>query len=1183
MKNLTKPVGDLCPHLKKLLLIMRLSVLLILIAVFSSTASVYSQATRLTIKMDNARLSEVFDAIEKQSEFYFFYNRDYLNDDRIVSVHIEDKLVDDVLKELFKNEEVSYEIYDRNILLRIPESTLTDAQRQQMQQQRAISGKVTDASGQPLPGVTIIVRGTTIGTVTNADGEFALSVPQSAEVLQFSFIGMQTQEVIIDETESFNITMEEETIGMDEVVVVGYTRKSRRDVSSSIAKVDMKALENNPSSSLVNLLSGQAAGVQSIVRSGTPGAAGGGIVIRGNTSLSASDGIAGISNPLYIVDGIPMSLEDLAGFDVSQNDFLSTLNPNEIKSIDILKDAAATAIYGSRGANGVIVITTKRGVSGEPRFTANVSQGVIASPEKLRVFVGEAERQEKLRLYEESLTSLFGDQAWVDVRNGLEVKGYMLPSVLTDRYNPAFNNAYDFQDMFYQPGYTQNYDLSMDGGSQRSSYRVGLGHYDEKGVLVGYGFSRTTLNASLITNVNKYINNDFLIRYSFLDRKGGLNDYMRAMPTSPTDLPSSLFYKSPQEIERMSGELGDAYNKNQSHSLSLSDAIRIKFSEYLSLDNQASVSLNFGSNNYFIPTTARADNKSYGQSQSSNNTTFNANSVLNYHREFNDHIFTALLGTELNSDVQEMSWIRADNGTSDYLKVIQGFQKVDINGYSNTVTTNMLSFFGSLSYGFKENKYQVEGVVRRDASSRFGTDNKWATFPSVKVQWVFSKEPWMQLQSDWLDFGKIRVSYGTSGSIAGDPLLQYNSLISTNNTGAGMNNIYANKMDIKTYGGETVLVSDFNKVANRGLSWSRSEEINYGMDLELFNRRLFVTGDIYSKYISGLVYTSYLPPYLGFTSIESNLVDMINTGFELNFTAYLFPRTSDFQWEWTANFSNNKSMIAKLGNGGRDYINGDYAFVVGRPAFQYYTYEYIGALDRTDDLPVNPMTGQPLSYLWADAGLALGLQGKIFPGMPLFTDVNGDFQVDGGDYGYDKKIIENKSPEPDIMGGLHTTMRYKNLSLRVQSSFAFGHHIFNTTLQRQLSTYDDNVAFFTSALYDVEADNFWREPGDGSYYPMRYISYSDGGSVRAFRRSSMFIEKGDYWSLDNMTLSYTLPKKVLSALNLRGVNIYGTARNLYLWKRSGVLDPRAVSKTGYYNGNGYPISKSFIMGLQFQF
>jgi len=1160
--------------LKKIFLMMKLTTLLLFVNLLQISATGFSQTGRFNLQLEKVTIKEALTKIENQSSYKFVY-RDSDIENKVVSTNIVNSSIDDVLKVMLANTGSRYRILDNNLIVIAPEKVL---------QQQKLTGKVVDeTTGEPLIGVSIMIDGAIMGTVSDINGQFNLTLPGDNVMIKVSYMGYLTQIINIKGQARIDIRLSPDIKSLDEVVVMGYTTQNRRDVSGSVAKIDMTALGENPSASLLSMLSGQAAGVQIITRGGTPGAAGGGLVIRGNTSLSASDGLDGISNPLYIVDGIPMSLQDLAGFDVSQNDFLSTLNPNEIKSINILKDASATAIYGSRGANGVVVINTKRGISGDPRISSSVSYGVNMTPEKLPVYIGEAERQEKLRLLGESMTNLFGNKAWVDVRNGMEVMGYLLPSVLTDKYNPAFNNAYNFQDMFYQSGITQNYDLSMDGGSDKSSYRVGISHYNEKGVLVGYGFKRTTLNASLVNDFSKHFHNDFSTRFSYLDRKGGLNSYMTAMPTSPTNLPSSLFYRTPDEIARMSGELGDAYNKNKTYNFSLSDAFRINFTDNLSLNNQASYSLNFGSNDYFIPSTARADNKSYGQSQSSVNSTLNANSVLTYNKVFKNHRITALIGTEINQDIQQMSWIQADNGSSDYLKVIQGFQKENINGYSDIVSTNMLSYFGSASYGFKENKYQVEGVLRRDASSRFGSNNKWATFPSMKVHWVFSKEPWMKGTSSWLDFGKIRVSYGSSGNIAGDPLLQYNSLISTNNIGAGMNDIYSDKMDIKTYGGQTVLISDFNRVANKNLSWSKSNEVNYGIDLELFNKRLFVTGDVYSKYISGLVYTSYLPPYVGYTSIQSNLVDMINSGYELNLTGYLFPRSSDFQWEWNVNLSKNNSVIAKLGNGGRDYINGDYAFVVGKPAFQYYTYEYLGPLNSFDDLPVNPVTGNALKYYGGDAGLALGLQGKIFPGMPLFTDVNGDYQIDAADYGNDKKIIPNKSPEPKIMGGLHTTIRYKNFSIRVQSSFQFGNYIFNTTLQEQLQRYDEVDKFFTTALYKTDASKFWTKPGDGAYYPMRYISYSDGGSVRAFRRSSMFLEKGDYWSIDNVTFSYNLPKKMLSKLKIRGLNVYGTGRNVFMWKASGVLDPRTVSKTGYYNGGGYPLSSSFIFGLQLQY
>ncbi|WP_081852559.1 SusC/RagA family TonB-linked outer membrane protein [Prevotella sp. 10(H)] len=1059
-----------------------------------------------------------------------------------------------------------------------------------VQQTSKVTGHVKDSNGDPLVGVVVQIKGTNTATTTDADGQYEITAPADATLI-FSYVGFVKQEIAINNRKEILVTMVDNNT-LDEVVVMGYTTQRRRDVSASVAKIDMKSIEQNPTASLSTLLAGQAPGLQTVIRSGIPGGAGGGLVIRGNTSLSSSDGLGGLSNPLYIVDGVPMSLQDVAGFGATMNDYLSSLNPNDIQSIDILKDAAATAIYGSRGANGVIIVTTKKGTSGKARVNASVTLGVITTPEKMEVYIGEAERQEKLNYFKRTLTNLFGEQAWVDVRNGYEIMGYALPSVLTDKYNPAFNNAYDFQDMFYRSGFTQNYDVSIDGGGESNSYRVGIGHYKEDGVLVGYGFSRTSINASLINDINKYFHNEFQMRYSYLDRKGGLKEslsnseknFLKAMPSSPTNLPSSLFSRTTEELDRMSGELGEIYNKDKTHDLTISDALRINFSENLSLNSQASLSLLFTNNDYFIPSTARSDNKSFANSESSTMSTVLANTVLNYYKDFGeDHSIVGLLAAEINTNTQQRTWTEVFDGPSDYMKVIQGYKSENTKGFSNKVTTNMLSYFGMLSYGYKENRYKVEGVVRRDASSRFGANNKWATFPSVKVHWAFSKEPWMEGLSSWLDFGKLRFSWGKSGSVDGDPLLQYNSLEPISNIGAGMYDFYKNKMDVKTYGGKSLLVSNFDRVANKDLSWNKSKELNYGIDLELFNRRLFITGDIYSKYLAGLVYTSNLAPYVGYNSLRSNLVDMVNNGFELGITGYLFPRQSDFQWEWTLNLAKNKSKVAKLGNGGRDYISGDYAFVVGRPAFQYYTYEYAGTLDSFDDLPVNPMTGEAMKYLWGDAGLALGLQGRIFPGMPLFTDVNGDYMIDAGDYGNDKKIIDDKSPEPKVMGGLHTTIRFKNLSLRVQSSFAFGHHIFNTTLQEQLTKFDNIDQFFNSALYKFDSKKFWERPGDGSYYPMIYLGYSDGGSVRAFRRSSMFIEKGDYWSLDNITLSYNLPDKYVSKIGLRGVNVYGTARNVCMWKESGVFDPRQVSKLGYYNGSGYPLSSTFLFGIQFQY
>lgn len=1066
-------------------------------------------------------------------------------------------------------------------------SLMADAgfEAQAQQRQVAVKGTVLDDAGEPVIGAVVTARGRKgASAIVNADGSFSITVPEGA-VLVFNCLGYQEAEAVA--SPSMSIVMPVDSQQLEETVVVGYTTENVRNISASVARVDMDKLEYNPSASITGMLAGQAAGIQTVMRSGVPGASGSGIVIRGNTSLSSSNDITGISNPLYIIDGIPMSLQDYAGYNVTDNDFLSSLNPQDIASIDILKDAAATAIYGSRGANGVVIITTRKGTSGKARVTARVSAGVITRPAKLDVYVGEEERQAKLNIIDNTLGVLFGDQDWFDIRDSKlgEILGFTLPSVLTDKYNPSFNNAYDYQNMFYQNGVTQNYDLAMEGGTNSNSYRVSLGYYDEKGVLVGYGLKRLNLSSNLITDINKFMHNEIVIRYSNMNRDGGLNDVMKAMPTSPIDLPSSLFYRSDSELKQLSGQLGDAYNKNKSNTISVGETLRITFMPSLTWDNQVSYVMDLGRRDYFVPSTARDDQKSLVNAYSSMTSTFNYNSRLNFNKTIKSHSIVAMAGTEINTNVLNQLRAEANDGMSDYLKVLSGYKKEDITASTDIVTTNMLSFFGLISYGYAQNRYKIEAVIRRDGSSRFGTNKKWATFPSVKVHWQFSEEPWMNWSKSFLDFGKVRVSYGSSGEIYYDPLLQYNSLIALSSMGAGLTGVYSNKMDVKTYGGQLSLISDFNKIANKDLSWSRTQEINYGLDLEFFKRRLLVTADIYSKYMSDLVYTSQLPAYTGFNQIQTNLVDMVGHGFELSLTGYIFPRESDIQWDWTLNLGNNHMYIAHLGNKGKDYINqGEhYAFIEGAPAFQYYMAEYLGPLDKYSDLPVDPFTGEALAYKWADAGLARNLQGRIFPGMPIFTDVDGDYLVDGFAGGNDQKIIEGKTPEPKLTGGLSTCFRFKDLQIRVNSSFSFGNYIFNTTLQSQLSRLDDAATFYQYALYKYDQSKFWTEPGCGAYYPMMYFGYWEGGSARSFRESSMFLEKGDYWNIDNINISYNLPKKWMEKIKIRGINVYFTATNVAMWKASSVLDPRMISRTGFYNGSGYPISKTFVFGTQLQF
>lgn len=1166
---------------------MRITIFLTLACVVNLYATGYSQGTKLTLNLKDVKLSDIFNVIQQKTSYQFLYNDEEVAKAPLVSVHVKDATVRDIMAVCFTGSyPLEYKIEDSTIIIMEKPifSHIPGFPPILKMFQFIIKGKVTDSLGKPLIGVSVRVKGTSTGTVTDANGNYSLTLENRNGILVFSYIGYIKKEVAIGNQSDINVTLEETNSNLNQVVVVGYKSVTERNLSGAVSSVNMDELKSIPSASLLSLLAGKVPGMQVVMRTGLPGGSTGGLVIRGNTNLSAADNVTGLSNPLYIVDGVPISLSDLAGFDVTQNDFFATLNPNDIQSIEILKDAAATAIYGARGANGVVIITTKHGYSGATRFNFSYAYGVNFQPPKLKVYIGEAEREQKLKLIKSSLAALFGeDTSFVDVRNGLEILGYALPPVLTDKNNPAFNNAYDYQNMFYQNGLTQQYNLDMEGGNEKNTFRVGLGYFKERGILVGFNFSRYTLNASLINNLPGNISNTLSMRFSYLGRLGGNTDNMRSFPTDPTQLPSSLYYKTPQELAYFHGQLGDTRQSNNSYLGSISEEIKIPVTKDISWDNMGAFSSNFGRSDYFVPSTASVNQQSYSSASASENFTISAHSTLSYYHKSKNHAITGLAGTEINLERQSAVNLIGQNGPSDYIQVVQGFKKGNIDGTSDYVKTNMFSYFGDVAYAYKD-RYDIEGTIRRDASSRFGGNNKWASFPSIKGYWIFSDEPWMKSTNKALSFGKMRLSYGMSGNVDSDPLLQYNSLITPTNIGADLNNIYENKLQVGTYGGGNSVISDFNKIANNSLSWEKTSEIDYGLDLQFFDHRLYFTGDVYSKYIKGAVFTSQLAPYVGYNSIRSNLVDMIANGWEVSLNGYLFPRDSKFQWSWTLNLSRNQTVIAKLGNGGRDFISGNYAFVQGEQAFQYYTYNYLGPLQRVNDLPVNPMTGQPLQYLWADAGLALNEQGKIFPGMPLFKDVNGDYLIDGDSYGYDDMIIPNKSPEPKLIGGLNTSLQYKGLTLRVESSFEFGFYVFNTSLQQMLSHYDDPIAFYEYALYQLPTSvSFWQKPGDKAYYPMRYISYSDGGSARSFRPSSMFIEKGNYWSIDNATLSYNLPERITKKLGVKGVNVYTTIENVYMWKSSIVPDPRIISKTGYYDGQGYPISRSMLFGIKFNF
>ncbi len=1042
------------------------------------------------------------------------------------------------------------------------------------QQSLIIKGKVTDAStGESLPGVNIAVAGTAIGTTTNIEGEYTLNVPNESSTIEFSFVGFKMESISVGDKRIINVALQQNITELDETVVIGYQEVHKKRVTASIVSIPSETLSEIPAASLATLLSGKAAGVQNLVRTGAPGMRGGGIVIRGNTHVSSDlDVVNGLSSPLYVVDGIPMSLEDLAGYDVTNTDYLASLNPQDVESIDILKDASAAAIYGSRGANGVIIIKTKKGHVGEPVFRLNAFYGVSVRPDLFTVYTGAADRRFKLSLIEQSIPDY---TQWGPYS---EARGRIMPLELTDSLNPAFNNNYDFQGMFYRRGIVNSYDFNVSGGTRTTNYRIGLGYYDEEGIVTANGYKRYTFSANIRNRFSSKVMNDLTVRASFIDRETGLGeaDPNKTFPVDPLYLPASYLYKSQEELDALVGKLNKVYNTNRILETRVNNLLQIDLMEGLKLNSQIGLSYTTSKKNFFGPSTIHENNQSSAQANQSLSYAAMIETYATYDKKmFENHRISILAGHSITHNQNELILLSGENGSSDGIKTIVGYKKENINGYSDISSNNMISYWLRFGYSVKE-RYLFDIHYRREASSRFGKDKRWGNFPAVSAGWIASEETFWKPLSKVITYAKIRASAGINGNQYGSDYLRFNEY-----TTAGIS-LWNPNMDVKSYGGTTAITPDFNKIANNNLGWEETKQWDIGLDLTAFTNRLYMSFDAYHKYTDGLVFDINFPSYSGYSAAKANLIDVVNQGWEVSFDGHLFPRDNDFQCEVLLNFSHNDNYIAKLPYNGRDFLNKgkSYAYVRGFPLNVPWMYEYLGIIQDVNDLPVNPFTGERLGNQYS----AKYSDGEYFPGMSLMRDMDGDYMIRSWDDS-DFAFLTGKTSNPKIHGGFGTVIRYKKWSFRANTSFAFGHWVFNNTMFQRLYkyTYTPNYGpWLPVASYELPGD-FWKQPGDDTQYPEFTASMFDVGSSGNFEKSSLYLEKGDYLKIEDITLAYTFDPTTIKKMKIGEIRVYATASNVHQWQKSSLPDATMVDALGYGYGNGYPQSRKFIFGANIKF
>ncbi|MCM4153463.1 SusC/RagA family TonB-linked outer membrane protein [Arenibacter sp. N53] len=1038
-----------------------------------------------------------------------------------------------------------------------------------------VQGTVFDDNGVPLPGASVVVKGTTTGTQSDFDGNFYIDIKGPESILAVSYLGFKPQEILVGNQTQVNITLAPDATQLDDVVLIGYQKVFKRDVTSAVSSIKSDDIEGIPVMNVAGLIATQATGIQSVNMTGAP-AGRGALIIRGNTSIGGDiDADLAYSSPLYVIDGVQTSLEDLAGYGVSNVDFLASLNPNDIASIDVLKDASAAAIYGSRGANGVIIIETKKGAAlDKPEFSFSTSLGLQPKPNLVPILVGGAERSTKMEMI----------QRWWHTD---ELQNGQTPMVLSDSLNPSFNNNVDYQGLFYKTGIDQQYDFSVRGGSEKTNYRMSLGYDNQEGVIKGTGVDRVTFSSNLNFTAGEKFRNQLITRFTHTDLQTGQgNPYQgsfnlnSSLPVDPAGLQSSLFYLTDERRQSLSGELEGKLNEDKTVNFTISNFATYDLLKGLSLNSQLSFVYDSNKKNFYEPSTIRTERDGFASYALYNRKNLTAETYLSLFKNIganNDHEVTGVLGNRIDYNKYEDMALTAFGFGSDAIQTINNrYTQDQIGGYTDISANALVSYFGRVSYKFK-NRYMVGGNFSIDGSSRFGKDVRWAKFPSFNAGWVISDEPFLKPHiSSFIDYLKVRGSWGINGKQFPENYLRFGKY----NLGYGGNVHWANQMGVSSYGGITGVIPNYDQIGNASLSWEETKQWNIGFDLDMFNRRVSLAFDAYNKSTDKLFFDVAFPAYSGYNSAPTNVAGVLNYGWESMVRYHVFPRTNDLRLELSVGFAQNKNYISKLPNGNQDYIGGDYGYVVGRPInlYKMFINDYI--IDDLDQLPVNPFTGEPLKgkSAWAN----------IRPGFPIWQDLNGDYLLNEE---HDLKLTTDYSPIPDITGSFNINLQYKKWYFQAYSQFSFGADIKNTVLNSYMDSYDrggDNWA--RRGLADLSEYTFWQQPGDGAAgvdFPALYPQSPTLGAFYGFRDSqTLWIESGDYWKVNNASIGYTFDQNdnFMKNIGLSRLRIYGAMLNPYQWQRSKkVVDASMVDAKGHTYGNGYPQARTITIGIDTKF
>ena len=1093
-----KTIGDF----NQIFRTMKLITLFLFVSFFQLSAATYSQSTRLKISGQNLTLGEIFEGIEKQSEFSIFYNVNQIDLTKRIDINADNQLVDQILDAILVGTGMTYTINNKLIVIHKQNDASSVAMEQQ--QDKKVTGKVTDSSGATLPGVSVVVKGTTTGIITDNNGAFSLSNVPGNAVLQFSFVGMKTQEIAVAGKTLINVNMEEETIGLEEVVAIGYGTIKKSDLTGSVASVKLKDANNNANVNVLQTLQGSVPGLNI----GAVTSAGGdpSLLIRGYTSLSA-----GLS-PLIVVDGIIF------------HGSISDLSTNDIERVDILKDASAAAVYGSRSANGVIIITTKQGVSEKPVFNFNVYRG-FQSPARKMKMSGPDKYIQKI------LDSRAADGYEADPN---KVVNYLDPAEVENYRNKT---SVDWVDLLIQEtAPISQYDLSVSGKTNKTNYYLSVSHTAQEGVVVGDDFTRTIFRANFSNDINKWLTIGLSSNFSHRDYSGkNVGFDINAIGASPY---ASIYDKY--------GKLNLVINNNWNNPLTNLNAkdVDIRDNFYATLFTDIKIpgisglkfhfdytaDLEFSKHNQFWGTdtyTGYSSPNGYGEKDYSEGRNWQINNILSYSKKINKFSVDATLLYSRESSKEEDTEFEARNFSSLEL----GYNAMDLGsvqkGSSNAEDSRNEAFMSRVVCNY-DLKYLLTATFRRDGFSGFAKGNKYANLPSLSLGWVISEENFAK-SFDWLNLLKLRLSYGINGNQA---LGSYGSLSRMKN----VNYVYGD-------GGATSIGRYPSTMANLGLTWEKTSSLNLGLDFGVLNKKISGEIDVYKGATNDLLITRSIPTMTGYKSVWDNLGKLENKGIEVTLNT-VNVSTKDLRWETKFFFSLNRNKIVHLygldanGDGKEDDDMGNKWFI-GKSIGAIYDYTIDGVYQIGDNIP-----------------------SSYHAGNFRLKDIDGDGNVTS-DEG-DKSIVGYDLP--NYRAGISNELKYKNISLSfmintIQGGGKDNYYIIKNPLSVTTLGTKHNLP---------DALNYWTPTNPintmaniSSIYTSNYVSdYIDRSFVR----------------LQDVTLAYSFGKTILDKLGINSLKVYLSGKNLYTWTHYGGWDPEAGSGYG-----AYPAMFSIIGGLNITF